>query len=499
MPQATTLLSLAVLFLPGCRSTPESTEWSRFRGPNGQGVSQATALPERLDLESGLVWKVPLPEGHSSPVVHGDRLFLTAFEAAATESTEKGKREGKLLTLCLDTASGEVLWQREAPRPRQEAFHATNSPAAPTPAVGANGVYVFFGDFGLLAYDLEGNERWHLELGPFELPNGPSSSPVLAGDLLVLQVDQDKDSYLLGVDAMTGERRWRTPRPGATHGYSTPMVFAPKGGPEQLVAIGSYRVISYVLATGKPLWSAGGITWQVRPSAVASDDTVFVTGAAPGADDGERQELPAFAQAIETGDDDGDGKLSEDEVKAHGWRHSGGWSLVDLDDDNLLGERDWDFFRARRSAHNVTLAIRPGELEGDITSSAVEWRYERAVPGVASPVLYEGVLYTLKDGGILTAFDADSGAVMKQGRVEGAIDKFYASPVAGDGKIYLASAAGRVVTLRPGKDWEVLHVSELEEAIYATPALDDGRIYVRTSQHLLAFGERPRGGSTVTR
>jgi outer membrane protein assembly factor BamB len=229
----------------------------------------------------------------------------------------------------------------------------------------------------------------------------------------------------------------------------------------------------------------------VKPSPVVDDTTVYVTGWAPGADTGERQMLPPFAEAIAEGDRDGDGKISEPEAVAGGWRHSGGWGLVDLDDDERLSEREWEFFRARRSSHNATMAIRPGSRTGDITSEAVVWSYEKAVPVISSPLLYEGLVYTLKDGGILTAFDADSGKVMKQGRVEGGIDKYYASPIAAGGRIYLLSEGGTASVLEPGADWRLLSSSEIGEPCYATPAVGGDTLYVRTTGHLYAFGPTP--------
>jgi outer membrane protein assembly factor BamB len=425
-----------------------------------------------------------LPAGHSSPVLTEDRVFVTGLE------------EGRLQTLAVDRSSGRVLWRRVAPRPREEALHERNNPAASTPATDGQNVFVFFADFGLISYGPEGKERWRRPLGPFSVPNGFGSSPILAGGRLVLQVDQDRGSYVMALDPADGAVQWRTERPEATHGYSTPVVFAPRGGPEQLILAGSYRVTSYALETGTRLWWSRGPTWQMKPSPTVSATTVFVSGWAPGADTGERQELPAFTEAIRRGDGDGDGKISEPEAVAGGWRHRGGWGLVDLDDDERLNEREWEFFRARRSSHNTTVAIRPGSGTGDVTEEALRWSYEKGVPVVSSPLLYEGLVYTIKDGGILTALDAETGRVVKQARVDGAVDKYYSSPVAAGGRIYLLSEGGTVSVLEPGADWTLLSSSELGEPCYATPAVGGDTLYVRTLEHLYAFGPAagdPRG------
>lgn len=462
----------ALLLLPQLAA---GTDWTRFRGPNGRGVSDAANPPRRLE-PANVRWRTPLPEGHSSPVLTEDRVFLT------------GQEEGRLQTVAVDRSSGKVLWTRETPRPREESLHDKNGPASPSPTTDGRNVFVFFGDFGLVSYGPDGKERWRLPLGPFSIPNGHGSSPILAGGHLVLQVDQDRGSFVMAVDPDDGTVRWRTERPEVTHGYSTPVIFAPAVGPEQLILAGSYLVTSYDLETGRKRWWSRGPTWQIKTSPTVDDTTVYLSAWAPGADTGERQALPTHAQAVEQGDRDGDGKISEPEAVAGGWRHSGGWGLVDLDDDEALNEREWEFFRARRSSHNTTLAIRPGSRTGDITADALVWSYEKAVPVVSSPLLYDGLLYTIKDGGILTAFDAATGRVVRQERLRGGVDKYYSSPIAAGGRIYLVSEGGTVSVVEAGPDWNLSWSGELGELCYATPAVAGDTLYVRTLGHLHAFG-----------
>jgi outer membrane protein assembly factor BamB len=249
-------------------------------------------------------------------------------------------------------------------------------------------------------------------------------------------------------------------------------------------------VLSYSAKTGEKLWSSRGLTWQVKSSAIVVGDTTYAAGAAPGADAGQRQQLLSYEEAVQKGDANGDKKISEQEAIDNGWRHKGGWGLVDLDDDGLLNQRDWEFFRARRGAHNTTVAIRPPRgARGDVTEKAVLWKYEKAVPVVSSPLLYQGVLYTIKDGGILTAFDPETGTVVKQGRLQVAIDTYFSSPVAADGKIYVISQAGKVSVVKPGADWETLAVNDLGEECFGTPAIGDGKLYVRTAGALYAFAD----------
>ena len=230
----------------------QAADWSQFRGPNGSGVSLSKNVPERFDSQRNLVWNSPLPAGHSSPVFTNDRIFVTAFEGQT------------LLTICLDRATGKILWRRPAPREREESYQPTNSPASPSPVTDGSNVYVFFGDFGLLSYGSDGNERWRLPLGPFNNANGHGSSPILADGKLVLICDQDTGSFLLAVDPSNGRVLWKTMRPEYTRGYATPAVYRPKTGPAELIVPGSFEVASYSLETGEKLWWVRGMAWQVK-------------------------------------------------------------------------------------------------------------------------------------------------------------------------------------------------------------------------------------------
>jgi hypothetical protein len=393
-----------------------------------------------------------------------------------------------MLTLALDRGTGKILWRREITRDRTEQLHKLNSPASATPATDGENVYAFFGDFGLVSYGPDGNERWRMPLGPFVNLHGMASSPILAGGKLIMLCDQDTEAYLLALDKDTGRELWRAARPEVVHGFSTPLLFQPAGGVEQLVVAGSYQLAAYAVEDGERLWWVRGLSWQIKPVAVADADTVYATGWAPGADAGERRFFPPFEEVAAVADADKDGKLTAEEIPTE-MRHTGSWRAIDLDHDDFMDAREWGFYRARWASRNVTLAVRPGRARGDLTDTHVLWDYERAVPEVPSPLLYQGVLYTVKDGGILTALDAGSGEVLRQGRVRGAIDKFFSSPVAADGKIFLVSETGKVAVLKAGAEWEVLAVNDFAEPAYATPAITDGRLYVRIGQTLYCFAQ----------
>jgi outer membrane protein assembly factor BamB len=449
-------------------------DWPQFRGPRGAGVSEDGPLPAAFSPTRNVGWKTPLPPGHSSPIVVGDRIFLTAAEG------------GRLLTIALDRNTGRVLWSRPAPRPRTEAMQPTNSPASPTPVSDGHMIYVFFGDFGLLAYSLDGVERWRRPLGPFNNPNGHGSSPIVVDDLLILICDQDTDSYLIALDHRTGEVRWKVERPEVTRGYVTPGVFRPAAGPVELIVPGAYQLISYEAATGRKLWWVTGMAWQLKGVPLIDGDTIYVNAWEIGGDTDTPPVIAPFADLLSKHDKNRDGRISAAEAPPE----LGRWyENNDLHHDGIIEEREWNFYRLQKSAQNAITAIRHGG-EGDITATNVLWRYRKSLPNTPSPLLYRGILYLVKDGGVATTLDPSTGAVRKQARLPGAQDRYWASPVAGDGKVYLVSEACRVTVLRAAGDWEVLASNDLDDTCFATPALAGGHIFLRTRSALYSFGEQ---------
>ena len=173
----TTVISLLSLLLSSSLIAAP-VDWSRFRGPNGSGLSEATRIPTEFGPDKNLIWRLSLPQGHSSPILYENRIYLTGF------------RGDQLLTLAIDRAKGQVLWERIAPETKTRIVDKRNNPASPSPAVEGNGVYVFFPDYGLIAYDAAGTELWKLPLGPFNNIYGMGASPVIAGNLLILACDQ---------------------------------------------------------------------------------------------------------------------------------------------------------------------------------------------------------------------------------------------------------------------------------------------------------------------
>ena len=421
-----------------------------------------------------MVWRTALPPGHSSPVFTDNRIFVTAFEGKS------------LLTICLDRVTGTVQWRRVAPRDREETFQETHGPSSPTPVTDGTNVYVFFGDFGLLSYGPDGNERWRLALGPFNNVNGHGSSPILADGKLVLICDQDTGSYLLAVDSQNGRVVWKTMRPEYTRGYATPGVYRPSQGPAEVIVPGSFEVASYNIETGEKLWWVRGMAWQLKSVPLIDGDRIFVNGWEIGGDQQQRSRLPGFTNVLAQYDKDHDGRLSRAEAPPH--NASDWFDDTDLNHDGYIDEREWRFYEARNQSENCLVAIRTGG-HGDITKSHVLWRYRKALPNTPSPLLYEGVIYMIRDG-IFTSLNPDTGMAYKQARLTGALGRYWSSPVAADGKIFVASEEGKVVVLRAAPEWEILAINNLDEDAFATPAIVEGRLYVRTRAALYCFARR---------
>jgi outer membrane protein assembly factor BamB len=456
-------------------------EWPQFRGPGAKGVALSRNLPDELGPATGVVWKTALPAGHSSPIISGDRIFVTAGEGGTRTDLAPGRMidsGGKLVTISLDRNTGKILWRREAPRPRIEKYQPANTPASPTPVTDGKSVWVFFGDFGLISYSVDGEERWRLPLGPFNNPNGHGSSPVVDGDLVFVVCDQDTDSFVLAVDKNTGAVRWRVERPEVTRSYATPGVVPLANGARELIVPGAYQLTSYDAATGKKLWWIHGLSWQPKSAPVFENGVVYAHWWESGGEAESPTETPEFGEMLVRLDTNKDRRLSHAELGAEP-RLQRGMSDVDLDADGVLDERDWNYHRAKRAARNALLAVRPGG-RGEVSASHVLWRIQKFLPNTPSPLLYEGLIYLIKDGGILTAVDSRDGAVVKQGRLPDAIDTYYSSPVAGDGKIYLVSKAGKATVVRAGRDWAVLATRDFEDEVHATPAIAGDSIYVRT-------------------
>jgi outer membrane protein assembly factor BamB len=352
---------------------------------------------------------------------------------------------------------------------------------------------VFFQDYGMLSYDRDGKERWKLPLGPFNMFYGFGASPILVDDKVILPVDQDYPaSYLIAVDKNSGKVRWKVERPVVISGYSTPTIYQPKQGPKQIVVPESFQLSAYSVADGKRVWWVRGLACEMKSIASQDGEYLYINGwGFPQNQPGQQIPTISFEEGLARYDKDKDGKVAKAEATGNEKMDkmlNAAFEAFDMNRDEKLDAKDWEVFRAMMASENGLLAIKLGGV-GDQTANAIKWRYTKPVPQVPSTLLYKGVLYMINDSGILLSFDPATGNVLKQGRLHGAIDKYFSSPVAADDKVFLIGQGGQVSVLKAAGEWEVLTVNELDDECYATPAIADGRIYIRTRSALYAFGK----------
>ena len=453
-------IAITALILTSSASAAEL--WSRFRGPNGTGIATGTGYPVLLNPEANAIWQTPVRPGKSSPVLTDEAVFLTAYD------------QGKLYTQCFDRRNGRLLWERAVERQREAKLSEFNEPASHTPVTDGESVYVMFRDVGLLSYDAKGQLRWLIEIEPLDDMYGHSASPVLAGGRLIVTADQMSDSYITAVDTTNGKIVWRVPRE-EHESWATPAVY----GDEHVITTGFGWLGAHRAADGKRLWGLQVLSPRIVASPVVLGDRVYTFG--HGA-----ESLAGFLRDFDASDKDGDGQLTQGEYETNDFqsrlaRNRGNRDGILTRDEHLAASRP-NVARPRLFAFRLSKSGSPSEL----------WRYERSFGGVIpSPLVYQGVLYFVRNGGILESLDVETGEVLKRGRLREAIGGYTASPVAADGKIYLASEDGKLSTLASGRRWTVLATSDLGEEIFATPGLSGGAVFVRTQQTLYCFG-KPR-------
>lgn len=437
-------------------------------------------LPDNFREDGQLLWQVPLDGGHSSPCVVGDTVYVTTYRPEKQE----------LATVALDRRSGQLRWKQVAPTTRIEPFHPVGSPAAASPACDGERVYVFFGSYGLLCYDTSGKLVWSKPLGPFQDEFGASSSPVLAGDLVILNEDHDVNSFLLAVNKRTGETVWQTSRAEFVRSYSTPIVID-AGGQQQVVVAGSLQLTGYDLRTGERLWWVEGISRIVDSTPCYANGLVYLATWTPGGDDDNRITMEPYHEALVKYDQNKDSLIQEDELPEGEVRTR--FYRMDINQDGQLDQFEWQkYARVFERAKNVALAVDP-RGRGDLSNTGVIWTYRRSLPTVPSSVVYRGVLYMVKDGGIVTSLDAATGQPLHQGRAVGP-GNYYASLVAGDGKVYLCSEQGVMTILRADRRWEILASHNFGERIMATPTIRDGQVFIRTEKWLACYRKRHASG-----
>lgn len=456
-----------------------SSEWSRFRGPNGSGVAEGQKPPIEFGPRKNLKWRVNVPGGHSSPIVSGDKLIITAFE------------NGKLFTIAYFRATGKVAWKADAHAAAIERFQRdAASPATATPATDGKRIVVYFGSSGLICYNLVGKELWRQKLPIAEIYGdyGSGVSPIIAGDKVVLVRDVNTGSSILAFDLATGQRRWETKR-FSKASWCTPVVWNTASG-SQIVSAGHGAMIGYDLMTEIEKWTVRHMPSGCASSPVVANSTLYFAGWTPGAAGDKSSAMPTFDSMLKDMDKDKDGVLSRAEA---GKSLGSFFDNYDLNRDGKVTREEYeDQVKLLLEGKNGVYAVKPGG-SGDITDTHMIWKATRGMGYISTAILYRGQLVMVKDGGIVTGLDAATGKALYMERLNAPGD-YFASPVAANGYIYFASSQGVVTVLRPASSSAtvVFKTPRLDEHIASTPAIADNTLYVRTNKSLYAFATRAR-------
>jgi outer membrane protein assembly factor BamB len=474
-----------------CADAPREN-WPQFRGPEGSGISSAAA-GVKFGPGTNMLWKIALPEGHSSPSVWGNRIFISGVD----------RKGSKLEVISIDRSDGKILWRREIPVEKFETVHDVGNPATATPATDGERVYAYFGSFGLICFDFAGKEIWRLPLPVANVPFGSGTSPIVVGDLLILNRDESREPYLLAVDRRTGNTVWKGMQnlPGQNRfgmGKATPVVWK-----DEIVIHRSGEIVGFDLKTGARKWWITTIS-QGTGTPVASPEMIYVGTWFNRGEPDLRTEVPPFEALLKEHDKDGDGLLVLEEMPET-WRIARRVDVVgitgadfimqskdmfpylDKNKDGKLDASEWAAYtdRFKNDREHGVLAIRPGG-RGDVTTTNILWKESRAVPEIPAPLFLQNRLYTVTNGGIVSCIEAITGTLVFRQRL-GAGGPYFASPVAAGGKIYFASGDGVVSVIGAGEQMQVLARNDIAEPIFATPAIVDGTIYVRTAKSLYAF------------
>ena len=396
-------------------------------------------------------------------------MFLTMFESE------------QLTTIAMNRHDGSVIWKKSVPPTNIERGHRNGTPANSTPATDGRFVYVYFGSFGLVTYDFDGTEQWRLPLPVPITQHGASSSPLLAKGRIILQIDQDVDSHLLCVDARNGKTLWKTLRPGFRRGFSTPIAWPPTN-PETVITSGTLRVCSYDLNTGKLAWEMGGLPNETVASPAFDNEHIYISGWTMGSG---VKRMPGFDELL-TNDTNANLAIEKGEATGPARMHFG---YIDADKDNRIDREEWESMTAIfNKSENALLALKPG-ISAKLPPT-LSWKQTRGLPYVPTPLAYQGHIYLIKNGGMMTCITTESGDYIYQEERVGALGDYYTSPIAAGKHIMIASQRGVVSVIEAGApELNIVHQVDFKDTIMATPAAIDKKLYLRTSQTIYCFGQ----------
>ena len=458
-------------------ATARAEDWPQFRGPNATGVStESENLPVEFSSTENVAWSVELGKGIACPVIADGRLFATAMVGEQT-----------FAVFGFDSATGQEIWRQEFETGPLPEIMSPNEHASSTPATDGQRVYVHFSTLGLLALDASsGKVLWKHPLQlPFYLMGwGAANSPIVYQNMVLFNLDDDLAPFLLAVDKYTGETLWRTERPEVLGGYAVPVIVRADGR-DDIVVAGSGKLKGYDPATGAERWTCNTLLRTIMTSPAVVDDQIYISVQSYG----DTARVLKFA-LLQWKDTNQDGRLDKTEINEAFWSK---FDQGDRDQDGYLVDDEIDAaFQAPTNlvGGGATIQAVRGGGNGDVTKTHVLWNIDNKSPSnIASPLVAGGQVFIVKKGGISASFDAATGETVWQKKRIRNLGNYYASPIAGDGKIYVMGENGYIVVLEQGPELKVLAKNDMGESTAATPAIANGRIYIRTLTKLFCVAQ----------
>ena len=468
--------TFVMLCLLGITVSAAADDWKQFRGPNATGVSAETGLPTEFSYEENVVWSKKLGRGIASPVIANGKTFITEM---ADDKT--------FVIAAHDSESGKQIWRKAYPVSGLPEITSPNEHASSTPATDGDRVYVYFSTLGLLALDAQSGEQiWQrdVQMPYYLLGWGPANSPIIHEDIVIFNIDDDLDAFLMAVDKYTGKLRWRTPRPEMLGGFATPVVCTANGRTD-IVMAGSGKMKGYNPKTGKQVWTCDSLLRTIMTTPVVQGENIYMSVQSYG--DTDRVLKYALLQWRDTNQD---GKLQRTELeKAFHKKFDKG----DKNKDGVLVDEEIDAaFQSPKNmvgGGNIIQSIRGGG-KGNVTKTHLDWNIDNKAPSnIASPLVYDNRLFVVKKGGISAAFDLSDGKTIWTKKRIRNLGNYYASPIAGDGKIYVTGENGFIIVLKAGETVEVLAKNDMGDSCVATPAISNGHLYIRTLNGIYCVGK----------
>lgn len=481
---------LVALALTGLTRNAEA-DWSQFRGPNASGVSVGKTPPLEFGPENNERWRLPLGSGHSSPVISGDAIFLTTYDS-------ENKR---LSVVCIDREKGSVRWKRPVEATEIERGHPSFNPASSTPATDGERVVAYFGSCGLVCFDTQGNLQWQFPLPLTKSYSGNATSPIIAGDQVILYRGNYVDHFLLSVDKKTGKERWRSPQ-AEPFRPELACSAVPVVAKDLLVLHGARSVQGIDLESGEQRWVTKCATTATSTPLIVNGRVIVAAWNKMG-EPALRPEFPNFKTLISEHDHDKNGVIQPEEfpdlwifhrpegIEAPQNGAKIRFNSVDQDKNAKISESEWEqqlrnLDRFRQGYENHGLLSLPTDGSGVLSDSDVVTLETQGIPEVPSPISDGRFVYLVKNGGQVTCIDLLTGHRIYRKRTGGR-GTHYASPIIAGNHLYIADGSGRIAVMTLGEDPQVISRNEMEEGVYATPAASDGILYVRTHSMLYAF------------